>query len=94
MGTKKIQLDAWERLIEAGDPSTQDFHLGPSPGGAASELGISRQAVHAAIRRGDLEALAVFRGRNLSHYTISVSSLQRFKEQRRNALLAQLKRAL
>ena len=67
------------KLIEAADPIMQDFSAGPSPGGAAAELGISRQGVHKAIKRGDLDALAVYRGSRLSHYTISQSSLRRFK---------------
>lgn len=79
MSVRKIQLKDWMTAIEAGDPVTQDYSGGPSPGGAAAELGISRQAVHDAIKRGDLEALAVYRGRRLSHYTISVSSLRRYK---------------
>jgi len=68
----------------------QDFDFGPSPGGAAGELGVSRQAVHLAIKRGDLEAMAVYDGRRLSHYTISVSSLQRYRDQLRQRAKVQL----
>lgn len=79
MSARRMQVERWERLTEAGDPSLQNFSLGPSPGGAATELGISRQAVHEAIQRGDLEALAVYKGTRLLFYTISRSSLERFK---------------
>lgn len=79
MPVRKMQLEAWLDAIEAKDPALQDLSLGPSPGGAAAELGISRQAVHYAIKRGHLEALAVYRGRKLSHYTISQSSIRRYK---------------
>lgn len=70
----------------------QDFNLGPSPGGAAGELGVTRQAVHKAIRRGDLEVIAVMDGRRLSHYTISLSSLERYKVQLRQRALTELQR--
>jgi hypothetical protein len=42
------------RLAEAD--RCGDKVKGPSPGGAAGELGISRQSVHAAITRGSLDA--------------------------------------
>lgn len=74
-----MQLKDWERSIAAGDATIADFSHGPSPGGAAAELGISRQAVHQAIHRGDLEVLAIYEGRKLSHYTISQSSLAAYK---------------
>lgn len=94
MALRKIQLAVWQQLIEAEDPTLQDFQLGPSPGGAAAELGISRQAVHQAIRRGDLDVLAVYEGRRLSHYTISQSSIARYKQQRISRALEQLKKAM
>jgi hypothetical protein len=40
----------------AGSEGLRDKVDGPSPGGAAVELGISRQAVHRAISRGTLDA--------------------------------------
>lgn len=80
MAIKRIQVKRWEQLTEAGEPTMQDLSFGPSPGAAAAELGISRQAVHLAIRRGDLDALAVYRGERLLFFTISKSSLERFKQ--------------
>lgn len=74
-----MQLKQWERLVEAQDASIADFSCGPSPGGAANDLGITRQGVHAAIKRGDLDVLAIFDGSKLSHYTISQSSLAAYK---------------
>lgn len=79
MAVRKITVKEWNRLVEANDPSIADLS-GPSPGGAAAELGISRQAVHKAIRRGALDALAVYEGKKLSHYTISVASIARYRE--------------
>lgn len=93
MAIKKMQLRTFTRLMEAGDAATQDLS-GPSPGGAAAELGISRQAVHAAIRRGTLDALAVYDGMQLSHYTISQSSIQRYRSRLRVIAAAQDKAAV
>ena len=80
MPIRKMQLKAWERAIEAGDSDVADFSQGPSPGGAAAEVGVSRQAIHYAIRRGELEVLAIYDGSRLSHYTISRRSLAAYKE--------------
>lgn len=90
MPITKMQFQRWQRLIEAGDPTVQDYSEGPSPGGAAAELGITRQAVHKAIHRGELDVLAVYRGDRLSHYTISVSSLKAYKELVRQRAAQQL----
>jgi hypothetical protein len=92
MPIRRIQLKEWKRLIEANDPTTQDYSEGPSPGGAAAELGISRQGVHKAIRRGELEVLAVYDGRRLSHYTISQSSLAAYKATLRSRATVELQR--
>ena len=75
-----MQLKAWERAIEAPTPDLEDFSLGPSPGGAAAEVGVSRQAIHKAIHRGDLDVLAIYDGTRLSHYTISRRSLAAYKD--------------
>lgn len=80
MAVRKMQLKAWERAIEAPNADLEDFSLGPSPGGAAAEVGVSRQAIHAAIRRGELDVLAIYDGARLSHYTISRSSLAAYKQ--------------
>jgi biotin operon repressor len=92
MSPKRVQLKDWERLIEAEDPTVQDFASGPSPGGAAAELGISRQAIHHAIRAGKLKVLAVYDGRRLSHYTISRSSLAQYQQELRERTKVQLQR--
>lgn len=44
--SRKALHEAWE-----SNPGL----CGPSPGGAAGALGISRQAVHAAVKRGSLD---------------------------------------
>lgn len=89
MTVKRMQLKQWQRLNEAGDPIVQDLSSGRSPGGAAAELGITRQAVHKAIKRGSLDALAVYDGTKLRFYTISHASLQRYRSRLRVIAQAQ-----
>lgn len=94
MAIRKIQVSTWLKLSDSGDPTMEDFMKGPSPGGAANELGISRQGVHYAIRTGKLEALAVYDGKRLSHYTISSSSLAAYREELRARAKADMQRLM
>jgi hypothetical protein len=52
---------------------------GPSPGGAAGELGMSRQAVHRAISRGTLDAWYVPDGKEFYVY-VTEESIKRYKK--------------
>ena len=94
MHLRKVQLKDLEQLAETADPTMQDFLRGPSPGGAATQLGISRQRVHQLIKEGKLAAVGVYDGRKLVCFNISRQSIAAFKERRRSLLLDQLKRAL
>lgn len=76
--------------MEAADTPTQNLSAGPSPGGAASELGVTRQAIHKLIRTGDLEAMGVYEGRKLLFYVVDPTSLAAYKERRKERLLSQL----
>jgi hypothetical protein len=56
---------------------------GPSPGGAAAELGVSRQAVHRAIDRGTLDAWYVAApgesGADKFYIFVTEESIKRYK---------------
>lgn len=82
MALTKIGFKAWERRVHQSDVERAKL-LGWSPGGAAAELGISRQAVHKAIHRGDLDAVIVNdeNGR-LRSFMIPDASLRSFAERR------------
>lgn len=75
---KTLTLNEWLRLARRNP--TND-HQGPSPGGVASELGMTRQSVHAAIKRGDLDAYRVLDNdsRRLRAIIITQASVERFK---------------
>ena len=84
---RKMNTRRWNELTDTSDRLRAQL-LGWSPGGAAAQLGISRQAVHKAIRRGDLDAVIVTKDGSdeLSMFMIPDASLQAFKlrrEQRR-----------
>jgi hypothetical protein len=77
MPLKRMQVSTWEKLTADGIP--EDLR-GLSPGGAASELGITRQGVHDAIRRGALDAYAVYRGSRLAFFIVRQPSLDAYKK--------------
>lgn len=84
MATRKSKQQAWEeRWAEERHQLAEQ--IGWTPGAAAEHLGISRQAVHKAIRRGDLEA-TVLRDpeTGLKVYVIDNDSLRAFAELRAN----------
>lgn len=82
MSLRKINWQRWEKLTAESDRQRAEL-LGWSPGGAAAQLGISRQAVHKAIHRGDLDAVMVLReDGKLSAFMIPDASLKAFAEKR------------
>jgi len=85
----KLTLTQWDELVEKGDPLVEKIK-GPSPGGAASELGVTRQRIHDLIRRGKLDATAVYKGRKLLFYMVSDQSIERQKKARRRYYLERL----
>jgi len=89
----KLTQNQWDELVEKGDPLV-DKITGPSPGGAATELGVSRQRVHELIRQGRLDATAVYKGRKLLFYMVSQESIERQKKARRQWFLDGLKATL
>lgn len=81
-----MQIDAYRRKLARARTRAERKNLtGPSPGGAAGELGISRQAVHEAIARGRLDAYRVTyddEGKDLAGIYITQASLDRYKAAR------------
>ena len=59
-----------------------EFGNGPSPGGAASYLGITRSAVNQAISKGSLRACKIYEGEKHSATIIDPVSLDAYKELR------------
>jgi hypothetical protein len=82
MALRKMNTKRWTELTETSDRLRAQL-IGWSPGGAASQLGISRQAVHKAIHRGDLDAVIVNDDDGkLQMFMIPDASLQAFKARR------------
>jgi hypothetical protein len=85
-GKKTISWAKYEALL-LSTIGTDDYKRlqGPSPGGAAADLDMSRQAVHRAIDRGALDAWYVYDGsavpglRKLRMINVSMESIERYK---------------
>jgi len=82
---KTLSLSQWMRMQKkaeslSGKPS--DFPNGYSPGGVASQLGISRQAVHKAMHTGRLPAWRVVLPGGGAYYLISQEALDAFQQKR------------
>lgn len=60
MAIRTMKMRAWQKATAAalGKPAWEYLN-GYSPGGVAAQLGISRQAVHQAVHRGQLDAVIV-----------------------------------
>lgn len=58
MVRKFKDMEEWARALDNED---RDDLLGPSPGGAAGQLGVSRQRVHTMIKTGKLDAISILR---------------------------------
>jgi hypothetical protein len=88
-GRKTLRsMDRYSALLRAARAAgCFDKVNGPSPGGAAAELGMSRQSVHRAISRGTLDAWYVAVGvrRVFDDFYIFVTaeSIERYKANRR-----------
>lgn len=87
MAVQKMQLSEWEKLT-AGSEGQRAKLSGDSPGGVAVQLGCSRQFVHSLIRRGLLDAVAVYKGRSLCMYVIPQPSIDRYLKGKRAYLEA------
>lgn len=72
---RKSQEPQWAKILKG-------FGTGPSPGGAASYLGITRSAVNQAIDRGALRACKIYEGDKHSATIIDPVSLDAYKELR------------
>lgn len=82
MALRKIKAERWEKLVAESDRRRAEL-LGWSPGGAAAEVGISRQAIHQAIREGRLDAVMVQNEEGkLKAFMIPDESLKAFAEKR------------
>lgn len=84
MAVRKFSREQWVKAVNAshGKPDFAALN-GDSPGTVAAELDISRQAVHQAVHRGDLDAVIVNDSRGkLQMFMIPRGSVERFKKLR------------
>lgn len=85
MALRKMKMRAWQRASAAAlDKPLWEKLNGASPGGVAAELGISRQAVHKAVQRGDLDAVLIIDDitDELRLFMIPQASIEAFRAKR------------
>jgi hypothetical protein len=78
-------MRAWQRAIASAlDKPAWEKLNGWSPGGVAAELGITRQAVHQAVKRGQMDAVIVRDDRTdeMVLFMIPDYSVQAYKQRR------------
>lgn len=83
MAWKRIKYSKWVEGLESS-PNSREFK-GDSPGSVAAELGVSRQSVHKAIARGDLDAWRVERDKTgeLVAIVVTPESVDRYRTLRK-----------
>lgn len=84
MAVRKFSLERWVKACAAahGKPSHAELN-GDSPGTVAADLEVSRQAVHQAVHRGDLDAVIVHDAHGkLLMFMITPASVERFRQKR------------
>ena len=80
---RSMQLKQWKQ---------QPHPTAKPPTAVAEELGISRQAVHLAIRKGHLEAIRILDGSRLLHYVIPAKAVEQYKRRMKEELELIVKR--
>ena len=77
-GWRDIDMPGFLKLIESYGADHAELG-GMSPGGAAAQLGITRQAVHLAINRGYLDAWRVSGSGAVQMICITNGAMKRYK---------------
>ena len=95
MSIRKMTLERWQKLTAAalqdGDAAALAALQGTSPGGVAADLRISRQAVHEAMHRGDLDAIVITGNRPRQRPLMilitaaSIAAFKRLRSERKRA---------
>lgn len=89
-----MTLKAWAKAVDDAGPDHSLNLQGDSPGGVAARLGCTRQAVHRLIRRGTLDAVAVYEGPRLSFYVVPEASLKAYQQRLAERLSGRLAKVL
>lgn len=83
MALRKISMRRWEQLTAESERRRAEL-IGWSTGAAADALGMTRQGVHKAVRRGDLDAVMVQNDEGkLLAFMIPSEAIEAFKASKR-----------
>ena len=85
MAVLQMTYQAWREALDAAY-GKRAFHeyIGPSPGGAAGELGISRQRIHQLVDSGKLDMIKLSHAPDgeITAYMITDASIDRLRSTR------------
>lgn len=77
----RLTFEEWSKIFESVSDEERDEWNGPSPGGAAGELGVSRQRVHQLLAKGKLNGIEfVEKDGSFRAFTVTDASIRRYKE--------------
>jgi hypothetical protein len=84
MAMRRLTFEQWGELLATshGQPSEYSRWMGSSPGGAAADLGVTRQRIWQLLKEGklDLLMLADNRDAKVSAWLIPQGSIERYRK--------------
>lgn len=84
MGIRRMTYEAWGEVLAQthAQPSEYAKYMGSSPGGAAAELGVTRQRIWQLLKEGklDLLLLADNKDAKVSAWIIPNASVERYRK--------------
>lgn len=81
MGYNRLTMEEYSELLLSTPEDKRSEVNGPSPGGAAGRLGISRQAVHDAINRDTLHGFYITRNGRMVAIIIPDAEIARYRRE-------------
>lgn len=85
MATREMTYQDWKEALDASHGSRQFYeYIGPSPGGAAADFGISRQRIYQLVGDGKLDMIKIWHGPDADHFSqiVTDASIARLKSTR------------
>jgi len=77
----KLTFEEWSKVFESVPEDERDEWNGPSPGGAAGDLGVSRQRIHQLLSQGKLNGIElVDDDGSFRAFTVTKASIRRYQE--------------
>jgi hypothetical protein len=77
----RLTFPEWSKIFESLPENERDEWDGVSPGGAAGQLGVSRQRIHQLLTQGKLNAVELIdEDGTFRAFTVTAASIRRYQE--------------